>query len=37
MIGLPKIKSLDDVYKVGVFCHAKVKEDSQNPFAPVRK
>ena len=34
-IGLPKIKTLDDVYKYGVFCQAKVKEDKTNPFSPV--
>lgn len=35
-IGLPKIKSLDDVFRIGVFCHAKAKEDMNNPLAPVR-
>ena len=35
-MGLPAIRSLEDVYRIGVFCHSKVKEDLQNPFAPVR-
>lgn len=35
--GLPRIKSLDDVYKVGVICQAKATEEKQNPFAPVCK
>ena len=35
-MGLPAIRSLEDVYRIGVFCHSKVKEDIQNPFAPVR-
>ena len=35
-MGLPQIKSMDDVFSIGVFCHAKVKEDPQNPFVPVR-
>lgn len=34
MKGLPKIKSLDDVYRIGVLCQAQVMEDKQNPFAP---
>lgn len=33
--GLPKIRSLEDVYKIGVICQAKATEEKQNPFAPV--
>jgi ATP-dependent Lon protease len=32
--GLPAIKSLDDIYRLGVLCQAKVQEDKQNPFSP---
>lgn len=34
VLGLPKVKSENDIYRVGTICTSKAIHDAQNAFSP---